>query len=143
MSFKIRKTATNWLRFALKCGLLVTDAKIWSAVNDMLDERASAVRDSVKQQDEELREKIRTHDVIRSRGRGLAHAAAFVGGVGMGVGLGILFAPVSGEQAREIIRDKAADLTSDVKKKVSDIASRVSRKETSMPGGGLTGTYTD
>ena len=29
---------TNWLRFALKCGLLATDASVWAAMHHLLNE---------------------------------------------------------------------------------------------------------
>ena len=116
--------AKQWARFALKCGLLLTDAKMWDAVNEQLRERSGDVKDVVKQEYEDTADRLHdAHKALRGGSDWLTSAASFLGGVGIGVGLGILFAPVSGEEARAALRDKAAD----VKNKVSDFTSGATR----------------
>lgn len=44
-------------------------------------------------------------------------------GVGVGVAVGLLFAPKSGEETRRLIRDRAADSGDYLKKQTSDIKS--------------------
>jgi len=48
----------------------------------------------------------------------LSPTATFLGGVGFGIGLGVMFAPVSGDEARAVLRDKVVD----IKNKVSGVA---------------------
>jgi len=129
--------AKQWLRFAMKCGLLVTDPKMWEAVNEQLKERSDDVKDCRETE-------VRGHDGFgsanpatrcRAVAIGLASSASFLGGVGLGVGLGILFAPVSGEEARAALRDKAAD----VKQKVSDFTAGAARYGSSAAATGTNG----
>jgi gas vesicle protein len=112
-----RNKAKQWARFALKCGLLLTDAKAWEAVNEQLRDRADDVREAVKQKYDDASEQVQdAREALQGRSEWLTSTASFLGGVGIGVGLGILFAPVSGEDARALLRDKAMDF----KGKVSD-----------------------
>jgi gas vesicle protein len=112
-----RNRAKQWARFALKCGLLLTDAKAWEAVNEQLRDRADDVREAVKQKYDDASEQVQdAREALQGRSEWLTSTASFLGGVGIGVGLGILFAPVSGEDARALLRDKAMDF----KGKVSD-----------------------
>jgi len=116
-SFGRGKNAKQWARFAMKIGLFLTDAKLWSAVNEQLKERAEDIGDSMR---ENLREaSSRLDDAqasIRGRRRGGFSVTGFLAGVGVGVAVGMLVAPVSGDEARSVILDKAAG----VKDKVSD-----------------------
>jgi len=94
-----RPTKKNWVRFAMKLGLLATDAAVWSSIARMITDRdeATAIR----------RERIASN---LSPNRGWSHASTLFIGVAIGVGVGMLFAPVSGEQARNTIRDTAQDM---------------------------------
>jgi len=128
--------AKQWLRFAMKCGLLVTDPKMWDAVNEQLKERSDDVKDVVKQKYEDTTDRLReSRNALQGRSDWLASSASFLGGVGLGVGLGILFAPVSGEEARAALRDKAAD----VKQKVSDFTAGAARYGSSAAATGTNG----
>jgi hypothetical protein len=123
-SLRRRRNAKQWARFAMKIGLFLTDAKLWSAINHRLRERAENISDSMRDTYEETTDRF--DDVqyaLRGHGHLLGSTIGFLGGVGVGIGLGMLLAPVSGEEARSVIRDKAAD----VKHKVSDFATRSSR----------------
>ena len=93
------KNSTNWVRFALKLGLLATDAAVWSSVNRMLSDREQGpapVRANVS--------------VEPDRRRGRSHFWTLVTGAALGVGVGMLLAPVSGEEARSTLREKAGDV---------------------------------
>ena len=128
--------AKQWLRFAMKCGLLVTDPKMWDAVNEQLKERSDDVKDVVKQKYEDTTDRLReARNALQGRSDWLASSASFLGGVGLGVGLGILFAPVSGEQARAALRDKAAG----VGHKVSDFTAGATRHGSSAAATGTNG----
>jgi gas vesicle protein len=118
-SFKGRN-AKQWARFAMKVGLFLTDAKLWSAINDQVRERADDISDSVRETYRETSSRLEdAQDALRGRNHWVGSALGFLGGVGLGVGLGMLLAPVSGEEARSVIRGKAAD----VRNKVTDFAS--------------------
>lgn len=135
-SFGRQAKANNWARLAMKFGLLLTDAKIWDAVNDQLRERTDDVKEAVKQKYDDTADRLyEARNALQGRSDWFASTASFLGGIGIGVGLGILFAPVSGEEARAALRDKAAD----VRNKVSDFAAGASRYGSSATSG-ATGT---
>ena len=94
-----RPTKKNWVRFAMKLGLLATDAAVWSSIARMITDRDEAT--------DIRRERIASN---LSPNRGWSHASTLFIGVAIGVGVGMLFAPVSGEQARNTIRDTAQDM---------------------------------
>lgn len=117
-SFK-RRNAKQWARFAMKIGLFVTDAKLWSAISNQLRERAEDIGESVRGGYKETSSRLDdAQAALYGRSHWFGSTLGFLGGIGIGVGLGMLLAPVSGEEARSVIRGKAAD----VKNKVTDFA---------------------
>jgi len=52
---------------------------------------------------------------------------SFLVGLGLGVGLGILFAPMSGEEARNNLTDRANDLASSARETYEQSRDRVQR----------------
>ncbi|HKU26298.1 MAG TPA: YtxH domain-containing protein [Candidatus Sulfotelmatobacter sp.] len=98
-AFSRRPTKKNWFRFALKVGLLATDAAVWTSIARMLSERDEAT---------DVRKERLASTLSPNRGR--SHTSTLLIGVAIGVGVGMLFAPVSGEQARNTLRDTASDL---------------------------------
>lgn len=128
-TFKRRPGRQHWFRFAMKLGLLATDAALWSSLARMLSERGDA-RDSVRP-----RQRLATD--LQS-GRRWSRATTLLSGVGIGVGLGILFAPMTGEQVRLAIRDTA----STIKNKMEDVADWAGGRSSSYSHRG-TGTYAD
>jgi len=138
-SFGRRRSPKQWARFAMKIGLFLTDAKLWSAINNQLRERAEDFTDSMRENYHESTDRLdNAQAALRGRRPWLGSTLGFLGGVGIGVGLGMLLAPVSGEEARSVIRDKAVD----VKNKVSDFAagsSGTSQFRSSQVSTGTTG----
>ena len=126
---KRRANKQNWFRFAMKLGLLATDAALWSSLARMLSERGEA-RDP-------LRPRQRPAMDLQA-GRGWSRASTLLTGVGIGVGLGLLFAPMSSEQVRLAIRDTA----STVKNKIDDVADWAGRRSSSLSRS-WTGNYAD
>ena len=131
MSTFKRANKQNWFRFAMKLGLVATDAALWSSLARMLSDRENAQRTA------RLRERSFSDLQTRQPERGWTRASTLLTGVGIGVGLGILFAPMSGEQVRLAIRDTASNF----KNKMNDVADWAGRR--SSPVGRSTGTYAD
>ena len=63
--------------------------------------------------------------------------ASFLVGVAVGVGLGLLFAPKSGEETREIIRKKADEGTEYLKKQTADLRETASSRASDLMDKGL------
>jgi YtxH-like protein len=122
-----RPTTKNWARFAMKLGLLATDAAVWSSIARMINDRDEAT--------DVRRERIASN---LSPNRGWSHASTLFIGVAIGVGVGMLFAPVSGEQARNTIRDTAQDM----KEKVGNMSGWGTRGS-STASRRSTGTYAE
>lgn len=115
-----RSGAAKWARFALKTGLLLTDAKLWSSINEQLRDHLDDAGDSVRRGYETTTDRLEdARDALRGENHWASHTMSFLGGMGLGVGLGLLFAPYSGEETRTAIRDRAAD----VKNMVGDVTS--------------------
>ena len=93
-----RPTKKNWFRFALKLGLLATDAAVWTSIARMLNDRDEAT---------EVRKERLASTLTPTRG--WSHSSTLFIGLAIGVGVGMLFAPVSGEQARNTLRDTVSD----------------------------------
>jgi hypothetical protein len=132
---RLHKT-TDWIRFALKFGLLVTDAKVWSAVDHLLSQRPDERVAVQSRYDDAIRPR-HVRELPRHRNSFLSRASTVFGAIGIGVGLGMLLAPVSGEEARAAIRDKAID----IKNKVRDAAVWTSGCSSSTTNRRSTGTY--
>ena len=64
---------------------------------------------------------------------------SFLVGLGIGVGLGVLFAPMSGEQTRSNIRDRAGELADTARETIEQGRERV-RSGISSIRGEATGT---
>jgi hypothetical protein len=127
-AFSRRPSRKNWVRFALKLGLLATDATVLAAIERLLTERNAP--------DEGVRSRQQLSADLRDR-RGWSHNSALLIGAAIGFGMGILFAPVSGEEARSAIRDRVMD----VRDRVSDAAAWATRSGSSGGSGRSTGTY--
>jgi hypothetical protein len=113
--------AKQWARLAMKLGLFLTDAKLWSSINDQLRERADDIGDVVRDTYEETSDRLENaRAAIRGERHGISSFATFLIGIGVGVGAGMLLAPVSGEEARSAIRDKAMGM----KNKAMDMTER-------------------
>jgi gas vesicle protein len=139
-SFGRQSTAKHWARFAMKIGLLLTDAKLWADMSDQLRERASDVGDGMRERYEDTADRLRdARMALQGRNQWLTPTATFLGGVGIGVGLGLLFAPASGEETRATLRDRAVDATN----KMADIATGVTRSGSFATGSPSTGTHGD
>jgi gas vesicle protein len=142
MAFGKRNTVKQWARFAMKFGLVLSDPKLWSTLNDQLKDRADDMSDVIKDKYGVVRDRYQdatdrfsdATSALRGDSQWLAPTLSFVGGIAVGVGVGILFAPVSGEEARSAIRDKASDVANDVKNKVSKMTNRHRTSDAAFTG---------
>ena len=57
----------------------------------------------------------------------------FLFGLGMGIGLGVLFAPMSGEETRNNLSDRANDLASSARESFEQNRDKVQRRRRSHP----------
>ena len=104
----------------MKFGLMLTDAKLWSSVNDMVREKAEDASDVLRDHYETAAERLdRSRAALRGETDWVVPVASFVGGIGIGIGLGMLFTPVTGSEARAVLRDSAVG----IKNKVTDVTS--------------------
>jgi len=139
MRFRNRRKATRWARWAMKWGLILTDAKLLEAMADDLRHTAHSVTDRVQRKLDGRPAREQEEQMLalaRSGPDWFGRATTLVAGIGIGVGVGLLFAPLSGEDTRAVIRDKAADL----KDRVTGAAARTMRFNTA---GSATGTDGD
>jgi gas vesicle protein len=135
--FNRGNTMQRWARFALKCGILLTDAKLWSSISEQLRDRADDMGDTVKRTYNETTDRVSdAHQALQGRSHWATHTVNFLGGVGLGVGLGILLAPASGQETRSAIRDKVVDFKSRVGDAASTAAYRARRTTAEMSGTG-------
>ena len=115
--FGKRMTAKQWARFALKSGLLLTDAELWASLNEQFRGGANEVSHVVKRRYERAADRLQERRRSTSSGW-FSPTVTFLGAVGLGIGLGVMFAPVSGDEARAVLRDKVVD----IKNRVSGVA---------------------
>ena len=68
---------------------------------------------------------------------------SFLVGLGIGIGLGVLFAPLSGEQTRGNIKDRANDLADSAREKLEQGRERVRRGISAIRGSAEAATGTE
>ncbi len=91
-------------------------------VRDRVADQIDAVSDKAKDVYEEASGRVRkaSRAMTGEDRSGLSSAAALLAGLGVGVALGILFAPASGEQIRRNIADRAREFGGRTRSRVSD-----------------------
>lgn len=109
MTNMLRNNRTkDWARLAMRAGLLLTDAKLWSAVQNQMRDRADEVTEAINEKCEDASSRLSdASDALRGR-RGWPSWGTFLLGVGIGTGIGFLAAPTSIQKVRNAFNDKAA-----------------------------------
>jgi hypothetical protein len=103
-----RKRTKDWARLAMKAGLLITDAKLWSAIQSQMRDRADEMSEAINEKYEDASTRLSdAGDALRGR-RGWPNWGTFLLGVGIGTGIGFLVAPTSIEKVRNAFNDEAA-----------------------------------
>ena len=103
-----RKQTKDWARLAMRAGLLLTDAKLWSAVQNQVRDRVGDVSDAINEKYEDASERLAdANDALRGRNRWPSWGT-FLIGVGVGGGVAMLLKPGSIEKVREAFSDQVA-----------------------------------
>jgi gas vesicle protein len=130
-----KKTAKDWVRIAAKLSLLFTEPKVRAAIGDRIKDGVDDIADRVTSKYDDMTDTVASKyenavdrieaaaDAIQGKGYWSSRVTGFLLGVGIGTGLGILFAPASGSEIRESIRDKAVDVTKKIRRSVTTMSS--------------------
>ena len=108
----------------MKVGLVATDAKLLSTLNRRFHEHAADVGDMFRGNYDQMSERLsvpRTH--FRGNMDWYGRVTSLLAGVGIGISVGLLIAPSSGEETRANLRARV----NDVKNSVGDVANRATR----------------
>ncbi len=142
----------NWARGAVKLGLLLTDPKVRSTISDTfrdnfgdvsehVTDKYSDVKNRVSDQYENVMDRLESMtDRFQPRNQWPARVGGFLMGAGIGVGLGILFAPAPGTETRDTVSEKVSDIKNRVVQSASSAGSKIRNTVTSMPSTASTGT---
>src|ERR1700690_2871840 len=124
------KNAKDWGRLAARLSLLFTEPKVRATVDERIKHSVSDLRDSVSGTYDDVSDTVasRYEDAanrfeaasyaLRGKNHWPSRVIGFLLGVGVGGALGILLAPASGSETRESVRDKAAEVTTRIRRSV-------------------------
>ena len=117
------------LKLLLGAGLILVEPdkreKVASKVKDRVDDWTDVARDKYEDVVDRL---DRVTGAVRGRERVAPKVGTFLLGMGVGVGLGILFAPSSGEEIRNTISEQAGN----IRDRVSEQASNLKEQATNL-----------
>jgi hypothetical protein len=101
--------------------LLGTGLSVLDAFRDRVSDQVETVSDRAKDAFDTASGRVRraSRAITGEDHSGLASAAALLAGFGVGVALGILFAPASGEQVRRNIANTAREFGGRIRSRVS------------------------
>jgi len=136
---------TKFLKMALGTGLMMMETnRVAKRARDRMDDWQGTAKDKY----DDIVDRVgRVTDAMSGRRDYITPIGSFLIGVGIGAGLGLLFAPAAGEETRSAIWDHASDLKDRVAGRAADIRDRASdrasefadqaketlRRETSSP----------
>lgn len=87
------------------------------------------MRENAREKYDDLVDRVeRVGDALSGRRDYVSPIGSFLIGMGIGAGLGLLFAPASGEETRNAIRDQAIDFKERVTQRASEIRDRAAEK---------------
>ena len=111
-------------RLAMTFGLLVTDAEIWSAVDEQFRRRADDAGDRIRREFTPLSmQRASEHVQLRKNSDWVARVASLLAGVGVGISVGMFLAPTSGDEMRAALRSRVSAM----KTNLGDMANRATR----------------
>lgn len=114
-----RRNVTGLLKSLLQAGLYLVDQpeSVARDVRDRVQSGFSSAGDRLSDMGDSLSD---MRDRFTGRDNTLRYALSFVAGVGLGVGVGILMAPESGEETRRNVARKFNDVSDRVKRRGSE-----------------------
>ena len=114
-----RRNVTGLLKTLLQAGLYLIDQpeSVARDVRDRVQSGFSSAGDRLSDMGDSLSD---MRDRFTGRDNTLRYALSFVAGVGLGVGVGILMAPESGEETRRNVARKFNDVSDRVKRRGSE-----------------------
>jgi hypothetical protein len=114
-----KKNVTGLMRTLLQAGLYLMDQpeSVARDVRDRVQSGISSAGDHLSDVGDSLGD---LRDRLTGRDNTLRYALSFVAGVGLGVGVGILMAPDSGEETRRNVAQKFNDISDRAKRRGSD-----------------------
>lgn len=102
------KRTKDWARLAMRAGLLLTDAKLWSVVQNQMRDRADDISEAINDKYEDASDRLsNASDALRGRSQWPSWGT-FLLGVGIGAGIGMLVAPPSIDKVRAFNERAAA-----------------------------------
>src|SRR5215469_12197214 len=101
-----RYSAKEWARLAMTFGLLVTDARIWSAITDQFGQRADHLGDLMRYESDRTIAVRNQRMGLRQNHDWMARITSLLAGMGVGIGVGILLAPGSDDEMRAALRNR-------------------------------------
>jgi hypothetical protein len=106
MRFANRRKMKQWLRYGLKWGLILTDAKLLEAIGSDVMHAAHSVSGRLNTQLQD-RPPRRAPIVVQRRPDWAGRAFMLAGGIGLGIGVAFLMAQNSGDATRDHLRSRA------------------------------------
>ena len=107
-------SAKEWARLGMTFGLFVTDAKIWSAINDQFRQRADHLGYLIRHESDRTIPVRNQQLRFRQNRDWMAHLTSLLAGLGVGIGVGMLLAPGSGNEMRSALRNGATAVKNNV-----------------------------
>ncbi len=105
--FRNRRTK-DWARLAMGAGLLLTDAKLWSAVQNQMRGHADEMSDTINGKYGDASSRLaNASDALRGRSKWPSWGS-FLLGVGIGTGIGIFVAPGAVDKVRNAYNERTA-----------------------------------
>lgn len=137
-NFGTKNRAKDWVRLGAKLSLLFTDPKVRSAIGDRLKDGVDSLTDTVASTYEDAADRVEAAAAAFQRKRTWpSRAAGFLVGAGIGAGLGILFAPASGAETRDAVREKAVAMKNRAFESAAAATERIRQSASSMPSTGM------
>ena len=142
--FGSKNSAKDWVRLAAKLSLLFTEPKVRAAITDHFKDGFDEVSSRVSDKYDDVSSRVSsTYDdaadrleaaaeALQGKSQWPAHLTGFLLGAGVGIGLGILLAPASGEETRHAV----ADATGRAFESASNATSRFKQSVSRMPSTG-------
>jgi gas vesicle protein len=116
------------MRLLFSAGMVLTAPEGRDEVRDAASDQFDEVKERAAKGYDEVRHRIRraSRAIQGDEGGGMSNAVGLLAGVAVGVAVGMLFAPASGEETRALIMDKVQD----VQERAQSVISREMRRAT-------------